>query len=246
MATFREVAYAISDLSKSISDDSTFTIEHIIFLMSKYRNYILNSNASAGKKELTDANYQTIKIDFLTTKDMEICCESPLLVSTKPIPTMLTIGHKIIYPKAGFTCGNIQLVNYNSFKYKGYNKYLTNIIYGTIGPDEKLYLKSNNTHFLNLEGVYITAIFAEADKAALLTEIDGCVDSCDILDKHFPLDDSYIPTLIQVVTQEILGAAWRPQDDKNNAKDDLGDLATVITKFTNNKFQNLIRGKANE
>lgn len=243
MATFREVAYAISDLSKQISDDSTYSIEHIIFLMSKYRNYIINSNASAGKKELADSNYQTIKLDLEAYNSLDTCCNTPMLISSIEIPTTLTLGHKLIYPMAGFTCGNIQLVNYNAFKFKGFNNHFKNIIYATIGPDNKLYLKSNNESFMYLQGVYFRAIFMEAEEAAKLEESEGCQDDCNILDKHFPLDDSYIPTLIQVVVQELIGAAWRPKDDINNAKDDLADFASVLTKYANNAFKNMIKGK---
>jgi hypothetical protein len=243
MATFREVAYAIQDFSKTITDDSIIDIDHIIFLMSKYRNYIINSNASANKRELNEANYQTIKIYLEEGTCTNICEEQSFLVSSSTIPHLLGLGHTNIHPPAGFLYGRFNLVNHNQFKYTGHNPFLKNEIYVTIGPDHKVYVKSNNQDFLNLECLYIHAIFLEPALAARYEELEGCLDDCNILDKHFPLDDSYLPTLIQVVVREIVGAAWNPKDDSNDAKDDLSTFAQVLSRYTNNKFKKEIRGQ---
>jgi hypothetical protein len=244
MATFREVAYAIQDFSKTIVDDSIIDIDHIIFLMSKYRNYIINSNMSSGKKELSEANYQTIKIYLEPSKPVGFCDEELMLVSTGCIPHFMTVGHKSVYPPAGFIYGKFNWVNSAKFKYTGHNKFLRNEIYVTIGPDHKLYVKSSGNNFLDLEYIYLNGIFLESAEAAKMEEdCEGCYDECNLLDKHFPLDDSYLPTLMQVVTREIIGAAWNPQDDSNNATDDLSSFAQVLARYTNNKFKREIRGQ---
>ena len=40
MATYRQLAYMIADFSKSIADDTIINIDHIIFLMSRYRTHL--------------------------------------------------------------------------------------------------------------------------------------------------------------------------------------------------------------
>ena len=108
--TFKQVAFIISDFSKTIVDDSIITIDHILFLMSKYRNYILNSQYGSIKKEIGDANYQQICIP-LEKDTRDFCGKKNVLKSKDKIPHLLTIGARTIYPPAGFMYGNIQWVN---------------------------------------------------------------------------------------------------------------------------------------
>lgn len=251
MATYRELAYAVSDFSKTISDDSIITIDHIIFLMGKYRNYILNSTYSTLKKVISDSNYQTICLDLeQCSRGVDFCGKEDVLVSTSPVPFTLTLGAKTVYPQVGFMYGRINFVNNMKFKYSGNNKFFTKEIYATIGPDGRLYLKSSNKDFLNLSKVSMTAIFSEPEKAAVMECASGCsndkcVDNCDILDKHFPLDDSFLPTLMQLVVRDITGAAWKAKDDDNNANDDLARFANVLSQYTNQSFKNMMNGADN-
>lgn len=248
MATYREVAYAIADFSKSISDDSIINIDHIIFLMSKYRNYILNSNFSTMKRAIGDSNYQTICVELeRACPNLDFCGKEEMLVSKEPVPFTLTIGYKNIFPFAGFNYGRINFVNNTKFKYSGHNKFLRREIYATIGPDGKMYLKSNDPNFMNLFKVGMTALFSEPEKASLMecSGTDGCVDNCELLDKHFPLDDSYIPTLMQVVVRDVTGALWKPADDSNNATDDLARFAQVLNKYTTQAFKNQMNPQVN-
>jgi hypothetical protein len=41
MATYREITYLILDELKTNSDDSFFEREHVLFLMDKYRAFLL-------------------------------------------------------------------------------------------------------------------------------------------------------------------------------------------------------------
>lgn len=243
MATWREVSYAIADFSKSISDDSIINIDHIVFLMSKYRNYILNANFSSLKRAIGDSNYQTICVDLERAyPNLDFCGKEEMLVSKQPVPFTLTIGYKSIFPFAGFNYGRINFVNNTKFKYSGHNKFLRREIYATIGPDGKMYLKSNDPNFMNLCKVGMTALFSEPEKAALMecSGPDGCADNCELMDKHFPLDDSYLPTLMQVVVRDITGAMWKPGDSRNDATDNLADFAQVLNRFTTQAFKNMM------
>lgn len=240
--TFREVSYAISDFSKTIVDDSIITIDHILFVMSKYRNYILNSQFANMKKQPSDSNYQQICIPLTADNGtVDFCGKEDVLRSIDKVPyTMVNLGAHTIYPPAGFIYGNFQLVNNTKFKYSGHNPYLGNMVYATIGPDDHLYLKSKNKDFLNLSKVVMSAIFEDPEKAALMEcDSDGkCADNCDLMDKRFPLDDSYLPLLMQFCVRDITGAAWKPSDDSNNASDDLARFAQILNRYTTQSFKN--------
>lgn len=237
--TYREIATAISDFSKTISDDSIITLDHIIFTMSKYRNYILNSQFSNIKKEIGDSNYQTICIDLELSSNNDFCGAKPVLVSTEKIPYTMTIGNSRVYPIAGFMFGNIQFINNSKFRYVGDNKFLKNITYATIGPDQHMYLTSNNENFIYMPKVRMTALFTDIEQASELEcDADGNIDSCDILDHRFPLDDSYLPMLMKLTIQDITGASWKPTDDTNNAADDLARFAQFLNRYTTQAFKN--------
>lgn len=239
--TFRQIAYIISDFSKTISDDSIINIDHIVFLISKYRNYILNQYfANNAKKEISDANYQTICVPLeKSNSGLDFCGKGLILKSKAKIPYTLTIGSKSIYPPAGFMYGNIELVNNIRFKYVGNNKFFKNTIYATIGPDNYLYLKSASSDFRYLKEVRITALFTDVEDAARL-DCDTCNSECDPLDNRFPLEDSYLPLLMKLVVQDVVGASWRLKDDENNATDDLATFAQLIQRYANNAFKKMV------
>ena len=52
MATYREMVYMVLDELKLFSDDSSFTEEHVRFLLDKYRMYILKQQYEKEKKEI--------------------------------------------------------------------------------------------------------------------------------------------------------------------------------------------------
>lgn len=244
MATFGQIAHAIQDFSKTISDDSTITIDHIIFLMSKYRNYLLSNPT----KTLTEADYQTICVEVETGDDGNICGSVPYLVSTTEVPTVMARGGVTVQPPAGFLFGyRFQFVNNQKFQFVGFNKWLYGFIYVTVGPDGRLYVKSHNRGFLNLEKLKVTALFNDIEKAAEM-ECDECCNTeiCDIEDREFPLDAGYVPLLMKYVTQEITAAAWQPKDDRNNANDDLSEFARALEAYTNNAFKRKMRGAEQE
>ena len=125
-----------------------------------------------------------------------------------------------------FLAGEITFVSRDRMKYVGYNKFLRNIIYCTIGPDNKLYLKSQNPQMYYLENVQYTGVFENSAEAAKLQcEGNGESGKCDPLDATYPLEEALIPMVIEFIVKELTGAIYKPQDSENNATDDLSGLA---------------------
>ncbi len=228
MSTYKELVYLVLDELKLHSDDALFTEDHIIFLADKYRAFLLKQKYSDIKKQIPESNYQTICLDLIEVPAMAGApCElsySSYLRSTAKVPYLMKIGNPTIYP-LDYYRGNITLISRDRMIHVGYNKYLKNVIYASIAPDNYIYFKSSNPKFTELEKVKLTGIFEDSQKASELQcscESDG--SQCDILDRNFPIEDSLVPPLVELIVKELLGAEYRPEDSKNNAKDDLSEV----------------------
>lgn len=231
MSTYRQLTYMVLDELKLVSDDSHFQEEHILFLLDKYRVFLLKQRYSDIRKEIPDSNYQTICIDLERTNALNgLPCEgSDYLKSTTKIPHMMQVGKQRI-SSMDFFQGNITYVNNERFKYVGNNKYLQKQIYGTIAPDGHLYLKSANPQMYYIEKVKVTGIFEDSSKAAELQCSENESTTCDVLDATFPLEESLIPPMIELIVKELSGHAYQPADSENNANDDLDRLASYIAR----------------
>lgn len=245
MSTYRELVYMILDELKIISDDSQFTEEHIIFLLNKYRAFLLKQKYSDIKKEISESNYQTICLDLVEVPSIsgEPCEGGNYLRSTSKIPYLIHIGNPSVYPIDFYQGIHIAYINRERMKYVGENKYLKNIIYCSIGPDNYLYFKSCNPQFLYLSKIRFTGVFQDAEKAAELQCSSSSEDTiCDVLDMNFPIEEALVPPMIELIVKELLGAEYRPKDEENNAKDDLSDIASFIRNNMKSNIQKQIDG----
>ena len=228
MSTYKELVYMCLDELKLYSDDALYTEEHIMFLLGKYRTFLLKQSYSDVKKQIPESNYQTICLDLIEVPAIsgEPCEGGFYLRSKEKIPFLMKIGNPRVYP-IDYYQGEITYVSRDRMRYVGYNKYLQNIIYASLGPDNYLYFKSINPQFLYLEKVRMTGIFEDTLAASELQ----CPDEngnivCDVLDREFPIEAALVPPLIELVVKELLGAEYRPDDKTNDAKDELSEVAS--------------------
>lgn len=228
MSTYKELVYMCLDELKLYSDDALYTEEHIMFLLGKYRTFLIKQRYSDVKKQIPESNYQTICLDLIEVPAIsgEPCEGGSYLRSKKKIPFLMKIGNPRVYP-IDYYQGEITYVSRDRMRYVGYNKYLQNIIYASLGPDNYLYFKSFNPQFLYLEKVRITGIFEDTLAASELQ----CPDKngnivCDVLDREFPIEAALVPPMIELVVKELLGAEYRPDDKTNDAKDELSEVAS--------------------
>lgn len=233
MATYREISYFVIDQVKAISDDSTITIDHVIFLLNYYRNYLIEQKVKTeGASRLTSASSQTICLDLQQEQLIpEDDCYSTVFRSVQTVPDLVDGTSATAYPINFFFNVNISVVSKERFRFVGHNKYMKNIIYLTISDDNKVYLKSNNPQYQYLDKIKLHGIFEDSQKAGELSCTEqGTV--CDILDTDFPLDGALIPTIIEAATKVLSAAAWRQQDSTNDARDDLADLVAYLSRNT--------------
>ena len=215
---------ALDELKLS-SDDAQFTEDHVMFLLNKYRTLLLKQRYSDIKKQIPESNYQTICLDLIQVPAIsgDACEGGTYLRSKEKIPFLMQIGTPRVYP-LDYYQGEITYVSRDRMRYVGYNKFLQNIIYCSIGPDNYLYFKSSNPQYLYLEKVKFTGIFQDSMQASdLQCPDDNGEIVCNPVDRTFPIEDALVPPLIELVVKELLGAEYIKKDEDNNAKDDLPD-----------------------
>lgn len=220
--TYNEVIYMVLDELKLSSDDSFYTKDHIIFLLVKYRSFLLKQRYSDIKKQIPDSDYQSICLDLIEVPAIsgEPCEGSSYLRSKNKVPTTMMIGNPRVYPM-DFYQGEITYISRDRMRYVGYNKFLRNIIYCSKAPDGYLYFKSWNPQFLHLESVRFNAIFEDAKEASEMAcpEENGAI--CKLEDKEFPIEDALVPVLVSLVVQELAGPRDSDKDKDNDANDNL-------------------------
>ena len=218
--TYREIVYACMDLLKFSSDDSYYTEDHIIFIASKMRNMILKQRYSDIKKQIPESNYQTICIDLEVTNAIDgVPCAGQYLRSIQEIPITMKIGNQRVYP-TDFFQGEVTLVSRERLRYVGHNRYLKNIIYCALSPDNHLYFKSSNPQHLYLKKAKMTGIFDDIQKASQLScDSDNNTSNCDIMDMEFPLEAALTPQVIELVVKEFNSSQLLKEDEQNDAKD---------------------------
>jgi hypothetical protein len=228
MVKYKEIVSMVLDELKITSDDSIFTEGHIIFLAGRYRSFLLKQRYYTDlKKQIPESNYQTLCLSLEKVEAIEglPCIGGYYLRTTEPVPNLLPFGNTRFYTSASYFKGDITMVSKDRFKYVGDNKYLQNILYATLGPDSHVYLTSSNPQFLYLEGenkLKVTGIFENSEEASdLECDNQGNPETCDILDRDFPMEDALIAPLIELITKELSPSNAVPEDKENDADDKL-------------------------
>lgn len=223
--TVREVIYMILDQARLVTDDIKLNEEHALFIAKKVRASLLVQKYKTVKLEVSDSNYQVLCLGLQESAPINgAACEGEIFVrSTTKVPNRLNIGNDLVTPYDYLNGVNISLIPIERMRYVGYNKFMRNIIYAAIGHDGYLYLKSQNPQFKYLKYVKMTGVFEDMEAASKLL----CDGSCDVMDSVFPLEDALVNSLVEIAVKELVGAAYRPHDEKNNAADDTPESAQV-------------------
>lgn len=219
----------VLDKLKITSDDSIFTEGHVIFLAGRFRSFLLKQRYYTDlKKQIPDSNYQTLCLPLEKVEAIEglPCIGGYYLRTKEPVPSLLPFGVNRVYTSGSYYKGDVTLISKDRFKFVGNNKWLNNMIYATIDPDNRIYLTSNNPQFLYLEDLKIHGIFENAEEASELEcKNKGNEDTCDIMDRDFPIEDALVTPLIELVSNELAPSVNAPEDKENNANDNLSPQA---------------------
>ena len=231
MTTYREAIYMCLDLLKGMSDDFTYTEDHVAYLLDKCRALLLKQRyGNDPKKHVPYSNYQTLEI---TLEDTE---GGDYLKSTELIPYTLQLGIPRITVDNYYDT-TIEIVSRERFPFVGNNKYLKKITYATIDHNNILLLKKDYCYCCDSNTkIKLTAIFEnprEITSVASPVEDSTNVNSWD---KILPIEESLTTTLIELVVKELAGSMYIPSDDTNNNRDDKASLANVIQTNMKSNF----------
>ena len=246
MYTYNHAVYMILDFLKISSDDAYYTPDHVLFLLNKYRAYVLKSKYEKTTDIPADSNYQTLHLDFDEVDRIEgHNCSGKYLVSQGTLPDSVGVGTPMFAGKDLFQ-GDISFVTPQRFKYVGFDKWFKNITYATF-EGGKLYIKSCNplAYYLK-EGTYrdifVDPLEAAADSGEY--EVDENGELCNPMEVTFPLEDNLLPLVMQYVVKDLTGGIYKPKDDENNADDDLSKLAAFIKNYIKTPLRQQIDGTA--
>lgn len=227
----KEIVYACLDLAKAgTSDDSYYTEEHVLFLCKKYRAFLIKKEQDKEKSSTDIASefeYQEICLDLekVPAMDGDPCTGGYYLRTTQKIPKILEGTQPRVYPIDFYQGTNISYVSRDRMRYTGSNKYLQNVIYSSLNPNQHLYLNSSNPQFLYMKKIRMSAVFEDFDEASdLLCDDTGSDTSCDVLEAEFPIREYLVPPLIELVVKALVGSTITKPDESNNAKDDMPGL----------------------
>ena len=225
MTTWKELVYIILDSLKIHSDDSKFTEDHVVFLLSKYRTYVLSQMYSKVGKLASSANYQYFNVELESTSNK----------SKTNVPHIMNIGKPVI--SAECDQEEITFVPMDRFKYVGHNRFLNNIIYCTVNIDGKLEFnkmptKKNGDTAIVCDKCTIYAIFSNP--------LDVYDNWYDILDENFPVEETLIPSILELVMKDLTNGIYKPSDNTNDAQDALSDLAGFLRRNMKSQFQKQI------
>lgn len=233
MSTYRELTYMVLDQLKLASDDSYYTEDHVKFLLSAYRVFLLEQIYGKQLKEVDKSNIQTICLDLVESPSiLDSCDNNTYLRSTAKVPATFSFSAPLVYPvDSVFHSITIMFTNMERMKFVGHNKWLQNFIYCALGPDNYLYLKSTNPQTRYLQRIKMSGVFQDSTKADELSCTSTTTEeNCDPLDNIFPIEDTLITPLIDGVVKILLSPSYRPSDNSNNATDNLSNLATYIAR----------------
>lgn len=246
----KELVYMILDECKlSSSDDLYITEDHVIFLIKKYRSFLIKKEQEREKTSTDVASefeYQQICLDLEKIDAIPgFPCEGGYyLKSTEAIPKILEGTTPRIYPLDFYSNTNIVYVSRDRMRFTGTNRFLRNIIYVSTGPDLHLYIKADDPQFSYLKHIRMNAIFEDFDEAAsLLCDDEGTNVTCDPLEAEFPIREYLVPTLIEMVVKELTAAIYKASDRNNNANDDLADLMGFLRRNMKSGLQRQIEGE---
>lgn len=232
------------DLCKEFSDDSSFTEEHVLFLLNKYRALVLKQEYERQKKESSIENKQSICLDLeVVTDDIDSPCGNFMLRSVQKIPTTLDFSQPQVSTINFFSNPMMVYVTPEKLKFVNYNKFLQNIIYCALAPDGHVYLKSSNPQFQHLERIKLSAVFEDFEEAGDLScDDDSNGDSCSVMDKEFPMESYLVPALINDVVKQLLGSRYVPRDSSNDANDTLSDIYAFLKRHLKSDLTKQIEG----
>lgn len=226
MSTLNELVFSILDTVRPLNQTNSEITEELV------KFHIKNVRAQLAKQSLskngTLANqwFQSLGCIDLVESDPSECCAFPtgciILRTDVAVPNTIE-GATNLLSRVGpvdITEKPYQYVEFERVPFEGTNKYTKNLIKWFVGSnDNHIYLLINNSNYLamGLEVIHVHGVFEDPEQ---LVDFQQCStgEACFSADSKYPIPDSMIPTLIEMVIKKfILPQSQAPIDSSNDS-----------------------------
>ena len=221
MTTLDELSYDIlSNLegTSRVSDDSEFSLEQIAFKINTVRAMLIRQDQAKGRS-LSDNILQTLPCMEVIKVNASECCNitSPCeLYRTKlTIPTPIELYQKDLIVRVSgvdITGPSWNFVSLAHIDYSGLSKWTKN--------STKWFIKDRYIYILNppaVKKISITGVFEDPRDLAEYSTCAGA--ACYTPSSDYPISGHMLPTLKQLVLEDLLRMRQMPEDAKGDESD---------------------------
>lgn len=204
------MVYMVLDQLKAMSDDFYYTEDHILFLLDKYRAFLLKQKYRTPKSVILNSNFMIMGVAASSEGTFDIPGISILEIATPRIQDDPSWNY----------CSP------ERFPFVGNNKFLKSIKYFTIDQGvfkTKLTGEKENSEYPIMTPLNLKAVFESPTSVYKYLEKDP-------IDEIFPLEEALISPLLEIVSKDLSQNQYKPEDKINNATDDFGKIGMVATQ----------------
>lgn len=220
--TLNKIIYNIRNSKKGgiLSDDDKVTDRQLAFIIGYYRAMLIKQDLERGRKPSYAAK-QTLPVIDLKQVDASDDCDLPvgcyLLRSVEPILTPIDYSKGVAITYVGTVDGS------ESFQFQSQARSRWSKYERFTGKLRKAYLRDGYLFIVNelvMEVAQVQGIFESPEGAAKYRKTCDSLDSCFTYDSIYPIEDSRIPIITEMIFKNEMGLmSMSPQDTTNDASD---------------------------
>ena len=211
--------YDIREALRQFSDDSDITDDYISFLIDDTRALLLRQKYNAPGSIIPFSIRQRLHVDLELSDDNVFISIDKILRSVDPIPRLVesfNFMNHFWVDSGSYVNIKFVYVTPERFPFVGYNKWLQDVVYVTIGQDYRLYFQSANLKHRLLDKVRVYSIF-ENPKTAWEASADYNPNQTFENDVIYPIDLDMWVTMKEIILKQMIATLQIPQDKNNNA-----------------------------
>lgn len=220
MYTKNHYIYDIIERLNSFSDDTELSVEHISFLIDETRALVIKQSYQGIGTSIPRVIKQQINTTLTLDQENEFNTLDKILCTEDALPTLIesSIINKYLTVDNG-SYKNLKFIRVPNerFPYVGNNKYLQNIVYYTLGVNNKLYFTGASSVYKLIEEARVFGVFLDPEDAWKLgPDYDS---STKFNDTIYPIDADMWVKISDILIKLLIPKLQAPEDKINNADD---------------------------
>lgn len=236
MSTLSEITFSILDNVRPLNQTNTDITEEIVKFYIKTVRAQLAKQTIQKNGVLGNAWFQSLGCVELVEADKSECCAFPtgcVILRTsvtipKPIDSETSLLTRV--GPVDITERPYQYIEFERVPFEGSNKYTRHFIKWFLGSNEDyVYLLMDENDYINM-GLEVIHMHGAFENPEDLVDFIQCStgESCFSDDSKYPIPDSMIPTLIEMVIKKFVQPqSQAPIDNSNDGKT---NTETTVTK----------------